>query len=90
MIAGNHDLSLDREYYLTPHDPDGFMPSASLIDTRYEPGKADEAMRIWTGQDARDAGVVYLTEGVHSFDLANGARLTVFASAWQPACKCYQ
>ncbi|KAJ5691102.1 hypothetical protein N7488_011837 [Penicillium malachiteum] len=39
---------------------------------------------LWTNQSARDAGIRYLEEGVHSFVLSNGAKLTVYASPYQP------
>ncbi|KAJ5803420.1 uncharacterized protein N7503_005870 [Penicillium pulvis] len=39
---------------------------------------------LWTNQSARDAGIRYLEEGVHSFTLSNGAKLTVYASPYQP------
>lgn len=37
----------------------------------------EEIRELWTGQEARDAGIVYLEEGVRTFELGNGARLTV-------------
>lgn len=70
VIAGNHDISLDGEYYERKgawmhrhggHDPD-------------LPRKARE---MWLGERAQRAGVTYLEEGTHSFTLENGARLRV-------------
>ena len=36
------------------------------------------------GSEAKTAGVTYLTEGLHEFELSNGARFTIYASPWQP------
>jgi hypothetical protein len=78
VIAGNHDLSLDYEYYLN-------QPKArSIMGGRYDPAYAEQARELWTGEAARKAGVMYLLEGMHEFKLKNGAKFTVYASPWQP------
>ncbi|OAL56433.1 ser/Thr protein phosphatase family protein [Pyrenochaeta sp. DS3sAY3a] len=77
VIAGNHDLTLDDVYYQRKgpymHRSHGFDPQM--------PVKAKE---MWTGERARRAGVTYLEEGTHTFRLANGAQLRVYASPYQP------
>lgn len=81
VIAGNHDLSLDRSYYLaTPEGPGG----GHLFGFEFDETAPDVAEELWTGQAAKDAGVTYLTEGMHSFNLSNGAKFTVYASPYQP------
>jgi len=67
VIAGNHDIDLHEEYYL-----------------RYSGEEPEVAMRqvkdikdLWTGPDAREAGVVYLDEGLNTFQLKSGAVFTV-------------
>lgn len=79
VIAGNHDLSLHRQYYLGTTSM-----SPRLLDDNYDPKKADIAEEIWTGKEAKDAGVTYLTEGLHTFTLSNGAHFTIYTSPWQP------
>lgn len=37
----------------------------------------EEIRELWTGQEAREAGIVYLEEGVRTFELGSGARFTV-------------
>lgn len=70
VIAGNHDISLDDEYYGRKgqymqrlREPDSDLPA--------------RAKQLWTGEDARKAGIVYLEEGTHTFTLMNGAKLRV-------------
>jgi hypothetical protein len=78
VIAGNHDLSLHYDYYLQ-------NPRAKQIASRdYDASFAEQARDLWTGDEARKAGVTYLTEGMHTFALSNGASFTVYASPWQP------
>lgn len=70
VIAGNHDISLDDEYYARKgqymqrlQHPDADMPR--------------RARELWTGDMAKQAGVKYLDEGTYSFTLRNGAMLRV-------------
>ncbi|KAK6433386.1 hypothetical protein LTR95_010442 [Oleoguttula sp. CCFEE 5521] len=74
VIAGNHDLSLDGEYWATHLDEDD------------DPNEHDEAIEIMTGKLAKEAGVTYLMEGTHHFTLSNGAAFSLFASPLQPEC----
>ncbi|KAI9770716.1 MAG: hypothetical protein M1840_002966 [Geoglossum simile] len=73
VIAGNHDMTLDAEYY-----EKGWQ--------RRRGGKEDvaEAKRMWTGGPARAAGIVYLEEGTRTFRLRNGAIFTIYTSPYQP------
>ena len=73
VIAGNHDISLDEEYYKRKGQymhrlkgPDEQLPKL--------------AREMWTGEKARSVGVTYLDEGVHSFTLKSGAKLRVCTS----------
>lgn len=70
VIAGNHDLMLDDDFYERHKRP----------DVRYDRA---EMWRIV--KEAEVDGVKYLTEGTYTFDLQNGARLTVYASPYTPA-----
>lgn len=75
VIAGNHDISLDKEYYARM----GVMKhgSARLEDP-------DEIRELYTNDEARAAGIVYMEEEVRVFELNNGARFTVYASPYTP------
>lgn len=42
------------------------------------------AKDLYTSESARAAGIRYLDEGVHIFTLSTGAKLTVYASPYQP------
>ncbi|KAL8827452.1 MAG: hypothetical protein Q9191_003177 [Dirinaria sp. TL-2023a] len=74
VIAGNHDIDLHEEYYLT---------HAGEKDTIARK-QVREVKDLWTGPEARSAGVVYLDEGVNTFTLKNGATFTIYTSPWQP------
>jgi len=77
VIAGNHDISLDENYYQ--------RKGAYMHQHRgYDPDLPRKAREMWLGERARRAGVTYLEEGTHIFTLANGARLRVYASPYQP------
>ena len=73
VIAGNHDLTLDRNYR---------NKSYSVEEERE---RQDKAYEIWTGAQARKAGVTYLDEGHYTFSLKNGAFFSVYASQYTPA-----
>jgi len=67
VIAGNHDVTLDKECYKKQWQrfhPDGQQ-------------EVDKIRELWVGKKATDAGIVYLEEGVREFGLRNGARFTV-------------
>ena len=69
VIAGNHDISLDEEYY----QREGMRMHRHTFD----PKMPKEAKEMWTGEEARKAGVTYLEEGSHTFVLKSGAKLRV-------------
>jgi hypothetical protein len=71
VIAGNHDLDLDRTYQSASGDPDDLQDF-------------EEARALMTGPLAKEAGVTYLEEGMSSYMLGNGARFTVYSSPYQP------
>lgn len=73
VIGGNHDLELDQDFWKTH------------LDEGDEPEDHDEALEVMRGELAQDAGVVYLEEGIRSFTLENGARLSIYASPYTPA-----
>ncbi|KAF2161655.1 hypothetical protein M409DRAFT_59036 [Zasmidium cellare ATCC 36951] len=72
VIAGNHDLSLDGEYWKTHLEEDD------------EPEEHDEAVEIMTRALAKKANVTYLTEGLYEFTLKSGSKFSIFVSPYQP------
>lgn len=72
VIAGNHDKTLDGEYWSRKRPP------------RCDAQDHARAMKMWIGEEARAAGVVYLQEGIHDFTLNSGARLRVHVSRLGP------
>ena len=70
MIAGNHDMTLQKDLYL----------KRLKNKHRNLPEDVDAIRELWTGKDARNAGIMYLEEGVRTFELSNGARFTVSVS----------
>lgn len=68
VIAGNHDVTLDVDYYeLTGRKRFHRNISEDL----------DAVRDIWSGEEAKKAGIVYLEEGIRTFMLRNGAKFTV-------------
>ncbi|RMZ76179.1 hypothetical protein DV737_g4946, partial [Chaetothyriales sp. CBS 132003] len=77
VIPGNHDITLDRGYYAD-------NPRLHAAYAKYSPEKLDEIEGLYTGERAKAAGIEYMVEGTRTFDLPNGARFTLYASAYQP------
>ncbi|KAL3608620.1 hypothetical protein FPOAC2_03625 [Fusarium poae] len=82
VIPGNHDFTLDtptfkRAIAETP------IPDM-IVEKQY--GGFGEARRFM--ESFTHEGIVYLTEGVHHFDLENGAHLVVYASPYTPSDDC--
>ena len=73
VIAGNHDLELDKEYWM------------SHLDEGDNAQDHARAVHIMTGPLAAETGVTYLTEGTYNFCLSNGARFSLYASPYSPA-----
>ena len=74
VIAGNHDLALDSDF-ADKYEAWSGMPSRKA-------SRGSDAWRII--EDAKSDGVRYLDEGTHTFDLENGARLSIYTSQWTP------
>lgn len=73
VIAGNHDLDLDKRYW-----------NSHLYEDD-EPEDHFRAIKVMKGRLAVEAGVKYLEEGTYTFTLNNEAKLTVYASPYSPA-----
>ncbi|KAK5684296.1 hypothetical protein LTS10_004163 [Elasticomyces elasticus] len=74
VIAGNHDLELDGQYWRDNLDMDD------------GPEEHERAVALMTGPLAKAAGVTYLSEGTYHFTLKNGTSFSIFASPHQPWC----
>jgi Calcineurin-like phosphoesterase len=72
VIPGNHDITLD-EPYCNEH-PWKHSTAQDLAAIR----------ELYTGPKAREAGIVLIKEGIQTFQLKNGAKFTLYASAYQP------
>ena len=87
VIAGNHDMSLDRDFVLSHLGRLGAMGNWRRIKTKDEAESIVKQTRgLWTASDVRamTEGVRFLDEGVHQIDLPNGARVNVYASPYTP------
>ncbi|CAI6305583.1 unnamed protein product [Periconia digitata] len=81
VIAGNHDFSLDENVFETHlSEIRDKINDDQLLDTTY--GKVGSARSLFESEDAKSAGIIFLDEGTHHFNLQNGAQLTVYASPY--------
>lgn len=69
VIAGNHDLTLDKKYWLDNSTPAGYHLH-------------EDAKQIW--EDAEVQGVRLLEDGLHNITLQSGKKLSVYASSATP------
>lgn len=72
VIAGNHDMTLDPNYWKT-HMHDDFTKE-----------QHQEALEVMTGPLANAAGITYVEEGLNTFTLKNGAKFTMYTSPYTP------
>jgi predicted phosphodiesterase len=73
VIAGNHDIALDKQYYLA----EGGLEA--------DVGKAHALISPEAGSEASKSGVTFLSEGTYRFTLSSGATFRVYASPQTPA-----
>ncbi|KOC11508.1 Ser/Thr protein [Aspergillus flavus AF70] len=98
VVAGNHDITLDEEYYTrighyrhryrTDHTTASATAGKENVGASSEEEGRVESVReikaLWTSEEAVNAGIRYMEEGVQTFTLGNGARFTVYASPYTP------
>lgn len=79
VIAGNHDLSLDKDYTISHAQSEDMTHSEAVA-------LAERAYELWTSPTgrAKQEGVIYLREGVHLNKLPNGSLLSIYASPYTP------
>ena len=73
MIAGNHEISLDKAYYISEGRSLEDVDSARAMTFRSP------------DSGASNNGIMYLREGTHIFTLSSGAAFTIYASLYTPA-----
>ncbi|KAK7518630.1 ser/Thr protein phosphatase family protein [Phyllosticta citriasiana] len=84
VIAGNHDISLDGQFYHGMSKGVDKSNGKRMHRDDFDEKMPDQAAEMWKGELARKAGVTYLEEGLHEFELGNGARLKIYSSPYQP------
>ena len=72
VIAGNHEISMDKEYYLAE--------GGSAADVE----KTLELTSPASSSVASKNGITFLEEGTHTFTLSSGASFTIYASPYTP------
>lgn len=83
VIAGNHDFTLDIPTFQDKIDEAWRLQSVDLLEIRRDYGYHGQVEDLFT--EAQVFGIHFLQEGIHQFDLANGASLTVYASPYTPS-----
>lgn len=86
IIAGNHDFSLDTPVLANKLADNTTAEDADLVKCTY--GDFGEARAMFESDAAKAAGVVFLDEGNYTFDLANGASLSVYTSPYTASKSC--
>ncbi|KAL9604521.1 MAG: hypothetical protein Q9219_000486 [cf. Caloplaca sp. 3 TL-2023] len=81
VIAGNHDFTIDVPAFKKKVADVEPPLDADLVRKVY--GDYGQARQMF--EEARSAGIVFLDEGIHRFNLENGALLTVYASPFTPS-----
>lgn len=80
VIPGNHDCSMDVGFWEKDCLRRRHLPEEMMTRLLRRPHETYEVV-----EQARQDGIhVLMEEGTYHFILANGARLTVYASAWTP------
>jgi hypothetical protein len=72
VIPGNHDISLDKQYWLSQGGSEGDADRAHAL---VSPDPSSEASKN---------GVPFLSEGTHSFRLPGSATFNIYASPYTP------
>ncbi|KAL5118345.1 hypothetical protein ACEQ8H_003694 [Pleosporales sp. CAS-2024a] len=72
VIAGNHEISMDKDYYL------GEGGSATDVE------RTLDLVHPTSSSVASKKGITFLQEGTHSFTLSSGASFTIYASPFTP------
>lgn len=91
VIAGNHDFTLDAPAFRKKAAQAQAVLEIEPELIKKEYGDFGEARQLFAAphrtddEKASSGNIVLLDEGMHHFDLENGARLTVYASPFTPS-----
>ncbi|TVY31627.1 Metallophosphoesterase domain-containing protein [Lachnellula subtilissima] len=77
VIAGNHERVLDKEWWSRHNENTDDPDSPASLEYK-------RAVDMMTGPLAKEAGVTYLTEGLNTFTLNNGAQFRIYSSPYSP------
>ncbi|POR38481.1 Uncharacterized protein TPAR_01335 [Tolypocladium paradoxum] len=87
VIPGNHDFTLDppifKQKLQEAERVAGEPLNTDLVKQEF--GDYGESRALFALQYARERGVTLLDEGTHTFSLANGAKLKIYASPFTPS-----
>lgn len=84
VIAGNHDFTMDFPAFANKVSEARPRLDPELVEKEY--GKPGDARALFEKDDVKkDVEIMFLDEGMHEFELANGALLRVYASPYTPA-----
>ncbi len=83
VIAGNHDFTLDIPMFAQKRAEAERIYSIEPELWKRGYGDFGEVRQLF--EDAKKDGIMFLDEGVHHFNLDNGASLTVYASPFTPS-----
>jgi predicted MPP superfamily phosphohydrolase len=72
MIAGNHEISMDKDYYLA----EGGLPE--------DVEKTQKLFSPTSSSVASKSGITFLEEGTYTFTLSSGTSFTIYASPFTP------
>ncbi|KAI4637945.1 hypothetical protein J4E83_000763 [Alternaria metachromatica] len=72
VIAGNHDISLDKPYWISQGGTDA------------DAERAEALVSSESSSEASLNGITFLKEGTHTFKLACGATFKIYASPYTP------
>ena len=73
VIAGNHEIALDEQYYLSEGGSSADVQAAQQLISPSPASKASES------------GVNFLSEGTHTFTLSSGTSFSIYTSPYTPA-----
>ncbi|KAM7203252.1 Metallo-dependent phosphatase-like protein [Rhypophila sp. PSN 637] len=74
VIPGNHDVSLDPEWW-----------ASNLIEDEHDPEESNKALQLFEDAKQETNGrFVLLSEGLHKFELDGGKSFTIYASPYSP------
>lgn len=86
VIAGNHDLSLDRDFVLSHRADEYDRRQPRDMSEKQAHQDWQDVRDLWTSPQgrARSENITFLDEGMHMIHLANGTSINLYASPYTP------